>query len=445
MMISQPTSLVAPDHYVAAFKQFASNGASKAPVWVAETRQAAIERFAERGFPTTRQEAWRFTSLKPILRHGFVLATPNAGRITAADLEIHRIDPSIPVVVLVNGRFAPELTRVPDIEGVTVASLRQAMQDHEALVRPHLTKHAKDEENPFVSLNAAFIDDGTFVHVAANAQAGSIQIIHAFVTNGERAEVAHPRTLIVVDAGGSASIVESFVTIGMGVTWTNGVTELVVGQNAQLEAYRLQYESLDAFHTASTWSWQERDSRLTNMIFTFGGALTRHDIVSVLDGEGAESTLNGLSVLGGRQHVDYHTVLDHAKPHCKSWEYFNGVFDGRSRGVFNGRIIVREGAQKTDAKQTNNNLLLTDTARADSQPQLEIYADDVRCTHGATLGPIDEAHLFYMQSRGLTREHAKRLLTHGFASEILNEVALAPLRQRLDTMVHDRLRTESAG
>jgi Fe-S cluster assembly protein SufD len=444
-MTSQPNSLVTPDHYVAAFNRFASNGASEAPAWVAETRQAAIGRFAERGFPTTRQEAWRFTNLKPILRHGFVLAPQKDGRITVADIDAHRIDPSIPVVVLVNGRFAPELTQVPDIEGVTVTSLRQAMQDHETLVRSHLTKHAKDEENPFVSLSAAFIDDGTFVHVAANAQAGSMQIIHTFVADGERAEVAHPRTLIVVDAGGSASIVESFVTFGTGVTWTNSVTELVVGQNAQLDAYRLQDESLDAFHTASTWSWQERDSRLTNLIFTFGGTLTRHDIVSVLDGEGAESTLNGLSILGGRQHVDYHTVLDHAKPHCKSWEYFNGIFDGRSRGIFNGRIIVREGAQKTDAKQTNNNLLLTNTARADSQPQLEIYADDVKCTHGATLGPIDEAHLFYMQSRGLTREHARRLLTHGFASEILNGVALVPLRQRLDAMVHDRLRTEIAG
>jgi Fe-S cluster assembly protein SufD len=175
------------------------------------------------------------------------------------------------------------------------------------------------------------------------------------------------------------------------------------------------------------------------MIFTFGGAITRHDLVSVLDGENSESTLNGLSVLGGRQHVDYHTKLDHAKPHCRSWEYFNGVFDGRSRGVFNGRIVVRPGAQKTDAKQTNNNLLMSRTARADSQPQLEIYADDVKCTHGATLGPIDEAHLFYMQSRGLSREHAKLLLTMGFVSEILNGVELGPLRTKLDGMVRDRL------
>lgn len=437
-------ALIAPDHYLAAFERFASNGASEAPVWVAESRRAAIGRFVEHGFPTTRQEAWRLTDLKPIRRHGFSLATTHDGRITATDIDAYRIDATIPVVVMVNGRFAPELSEVTNVEGVTVTGLRRAMQDHESLVRPLLAKVAKDGENPFVSLNAAFIDDGTFVHVAANAQVGPMQIIHAFVANDARSEVAHPRALIVVEGGASASIVESFVTIGEGITWTNSVTELVVGANADLKVYRLQEESLEAFHTASTWSWQERDSRLSNLIFAFGGGLTRHDIMSVLDGEGAESTLNGLSILNGRQHVDYHTALDHAKPHCNSWEYFNGVFADRSRGVFSGRIIVREGAQKTDAKQTNNNLLLSDTARADSQPQLEIYADDVKCTHGATLGPIDEAHLFYLQSRGLSREDAQLLLTYGFASEILNGVELEPLRMRLDAMVKDRLRNEGA-
>jgi len=443
-MTNNSSALIAPDHYVAAFERFASNGGSEAPVWVAESRRAAIGRFAERGFPTTRQEAWRLTDLKPILRHSFSLAAKPDGRITAADFDAYRIDPAIPVIVMVNGRFVPELSQAPDVAGITVTSLRQAMQEQEALVRPHLAKLAKDEENPLVSLNAAFIDDGIFVHVSANAQAGSMQIIHAFAASDERPQVAYPRTLIVVDGGASASIVESFVTIGAGVTWTNSVTELVVGANADLKVHRLQEESHDAFHTASTWSWQERDSRLSNLIFAFGGGLTRQDIVAILDGEGAESTLNGLSVLGGRQHVDYHTALDHAKPHCNSWEYFNGIFGGRSRGIFNGRIIVREGAQKTDAKQTNNNLLLTDTARADSQPQLEIYADDVKCTHGATLGPIDETHLFYLQSRGLTREDAQQLLTYGFASEILNGVTLLPLRIRLEAMVKDRLRNESA-
>ena len=441
-MTSTP-ALVVPGHYVEAFTRFTSNGVAQAPEWLKQTRQTAIERFAERGFPTTRQEAWRFTDFKPILRHSFKLAS--GGQVAPSDVAAHEIDRSIPVVVLVNGRFSRDLTRPPADDGVTVTGLRQALADHEELVRPHLMRHADDEENPFAALNIAFIADGTLVHVKPNAHAGPIQILHLFVANGQEPEVAHPRTLVVVEAGGSASVIESYATIGAGVTWTNSVTELVVGRNADLKTYRLQDESVDAFHTASTWSWQERDSRLSNLIFVFGGAITRHDIVLVLDGEGAESTLNGLSVLGGRQHVDYHTTLDHAKPHGTSWEYFNGVFDDRSRGVFNGRIVVRPGAQKTDAKQTNNNLLLSSSARADSQPQLEIYADDVKCTHGATLGPIDEAHLFYMQSRGLTREQARLLLTYGFASEILDGVELAPLREKLDHMVRDRLRSQSEG
>jgi Fe-S cluster assembly protein SufD len=431
---------VTPDHFVDAFERFASNGAAQAPKWLEEARASAIERFAKHGFPTTRQEAWRFTDLKPLLRHHFGLAATEV-QVTRADVERHRIDPAIPVVVLVNGRFDPDLTLLPQGEGVTISGLREALAKDEGLVRPHLTRHAQDDENPFVALNAAFVDDGAFVHVAPGANTECVQLLHVFVASTEP-QIAHPRILVIVEKSGSAKLVESYVTVGRGVTWTNSVTELVVGQNADVQVYRVQEESLDAFHTATTRSWQERDSRLSNLIFTYGGAITRHEIVAVLDGDGAESMLNGLSVLSGRQHVDYHTVLDHAQPHCRSWEYFNGVFDDRSRGIFNGRIVVRPGAQKTDAKQTNNNLLLSSSARSDSQPQLEIYADDVKCTHGATLGPIDEAHLFYIQSRGLTREHATLLLTYGFALEILKEVDLAPLREKMDRMVRARLRGE---
>ncbi len=433
---------VAPDHYTQAFEQFVSNGAAQAPAWLRDTRASAIQRFADRGFPTTRQEEWRFTDVKPILRHGFVMASANDGRVTANDVRVHSIDPSIPSVVMVNGVFEPSLSEPAEGAGLSVMSLEQAVRESEELVRPHLMQHAQDATNPFVSLNAAFLQDGVFLHVKPQGAGAPIQLLHVFAADEGIPKVAHPRVLILVEAGASATVVEHYVTVGAGTTWTNGVTELVVRENARLDTYRIQDESVDAYHTASTWSWQERDSRLSNLVFGFGGAITRHDIVSELDGEGAESTLNGLSVLSGRQHVDYHTALDHAKPHCSSWEYFNGVFDDRARGVFNGRIKVRPGAQKTDAKQTNNNLLLSPLARADSQPQLEIYADDVKCTHGATLGPIDEAHLFYMQSRGLSREHAKLLLTYGFASEILNGVTLEPLRDHLDRKVRGRLQGE---
>jgi Fe-S cluster assembly protein SufD len=251
--------------------------------------------------------------------------------------------------------------------------------------------------------------------------------------------VAHVRNLVVVEEGAQLSLIEQYTGLDGSPAWTNVVTEMVIGDNAVMDAYRIQREPERAFHTATTRSVQGRSSVLTSTAFVFGAALSRHDINATLDGEGAECTLNGLSVLRGEQHADHHTTLEHAQPHCPSWELFNGIFDGRARGVFTGRIIVRPGAQRTDSKQTNNNLLLSEEARADSQPQLEIYADDVKCTHGATLGPIDPRMMFYLQSRGLPAAAARNLLTYGFGAEILNSVSLEELRAQLDALLRRRL------
>jgi Fe-S cluster assembly protein SufD len=258
-------------------------------------------------------------------------------------------------------------------------------------------------------------------------------------TGGAELVVSHTRALFVIEDGAQVSLVEQYAGNGRGPYWTNVVTEWVIGENAVVDAYRIQRERTDAFHTATTWSTQGRSSVYSVVNFAFGGGLTRHHITAVLDGEGAECTINGLTALGGDQHVDYHTTIDHAKAHCNSWELFNGVYDDRARGVFNGRIIVRPGAQKTDSKQTNNSMLLSEDARSDSQPQLEIYADDVKCTHGATLGPIDERSLFYLHSRGIGGGAARNLLTYGFGAEILNSVSLEPLRAHLDDVIHAQL------
>ncbi len=217
--------------------------------------------------------------------------------------------------------------------------------------------------------------------------------------------------------------------------WTNAVTETVVGEGARVELYRVQREGRNAYHIATTQSRQERDSYLALHALTLGGSLARHDITTVLDGPGAELILNGLYLLGGSQHADHHTVIDHAQPHCASHEFFNGVLAERAHGVFNGRIIVRPGAQRTDSKQTNNNLLLSTEARADSQPQLEIYADDVKCTHGSTVGPLDQTALYYLRSRGLSPETARSLVTYGFAAEILGRMQRPDVRERLDGLV----------
>jgi len=429
-------------HFRAAYEAFAANGGSRGPAWLRPVRDAAITRFADVGFPGPKDEAWRFTSVDPLVRTRFAPApvvAPELARDTVAVAAIGAPAERV-VAVFVNGRFAPALSSLGRLPaGVVVGGLAAALEVRSDLVQRHLGRYASVEANPFTALGTAFLADGAFVHVSRNVTVDRpIQLVFVAAPGREPA-VAHVRNLIVVEEGAQISLVEQYAGLEGGPSWTNVVTEVVVGDNAVVDAYRIQRERDDAFHTATTQSYQGRSSVLTSTVFAFGSALSRHDISARLDGEGAECTLNGLSVLRGDQHVDHHTTLEHAQPHCPSWELFNGIFDGRARGVFTGRIIVRPGAQRTDSKQTNNNLLLSQDARADSQPQLEIYADDVKCTHGATLGPIDPRMMFYLQSRGLPAAAARNLLTYGFGAEILNSVALDELRAQLDTLLRERL------
>jgi Fe-S cluster assembly protein SufD len=431
------------ERFVAEFESFAGNGASGAPAWLKAKRESAITRFAETGLPHSRQEAWRFTDVKPIAGETFTLAgrpgVSPAARQAAESLLLGGADRH--AAVFVNGHFVPELSsleRLPD--GVKLGSLRVALESDAQLLEAHLARYAKDERNPLTALSTAFISDGGFAYLPDDVVLEQpLQLVFlADAVSGDN-PMWHPRNLVLAGRGAQGSVVESYVALGDATYWTNAVTEVVLGENAKVDTYRVQRESERAFHTATTESYQGRDSVFKLVNFTLGAQLSRQDINAVLDGEGADCTLDGLSMLEGRQHTDHHTTLEHAQPHCTSWEYFNGVFDEKARGVFTGRIIVRPGAQQTDSKQTNNNLLLSESARADSQPQLEIYADDVKCTHGATLGPIDDDHMFYLQSRGLSREEARRLLTYGFGSEILEAVKLDELKQQLDRIVRDRL------
>lgn len=421
-----------------AFEAFASNGASVAPEWMRSLRSGAMTRFAGRGFPRANEEAYRFTSTAQLEQTAFMPA-PEA-TVAAQAIEAVRLAPDAPLAVTVNGRFDAGLSRLENLPtGVTVMSLAQAVERHPDLVRPHLDNLSGAADSPFAALATAFLKDGVFVHVAKDVVLERpIEVVHG-VAAGTDPVISHPRTLVVIDRGAACSLIETYAGGDGRTYWTNTVSEYVVAEHARLETHRVQREGDGASHTGAVHSVQGRTSHHQILSFVFGGQLTRIDAGAVLNGEGAECTLNGLIVAQGKQHVDHHTTLDHAKPHCNSWEFFNGIYDEQARGVFTGRIIVRPGAQKTDSKQTNNNLLLADTARADSQPQLEIYADDVRCTHGATLGPIDEKHMFYLQSRGLTRTAARNLLTWGFGAEILNYVVDEGLRDSLDAIVHARL------
>ncbi|MGH7538190.1 MAG: Fe-S cluster assembly protein SufD [Gemmatimonadales bacterium] len=398
------------EHFLEQYRSFTANGASGAPAWLRSLREAAITRFADVGFPTTRQEQWRFTSVAPIAETPFMLV--------AAQWEIGGVP-----------------------AGAEVLTLADALRRHPDLVRAHLARHAKPDANPFTALATAFLADGVLVRVPPGVIVEQpIHLTWHRPPGGER-PMTHPRLLVVLEREAQAKVVETYDAVpqGRGEFFTNAVTEIVVEDGARLDHCRVQRESEQGYHVAASQSHQGRDSRLVFTTIALGGKLVRHELNAVLDGTGAYLILNGLSVLGRSQHVDHHTTIEHAQPHCESHEYFNGVFDGESRGVFNGRIIVRPGAQRTDSKQTNNNLLLSAAARADSQPQLEIYADDVKCTHGSTVGPLDETALFYLKSRGLGPDAARGLLTYGFGAEILDRVAIPGVRERLDSLVRARL------
>jgi Fe-S cluster assembly protein SufD len=342
--------------------------------------------------------------------------------------------------VFVNGRFAPEHSLLDGLpEGVRFGSIAGAFDTDGALLEAHLGAYTAASNHAFEALNTAFLADGAFVYVPEGvALTVPLHIVFATIPGAEPV-VTYPRVLVVAERGAKVVVGESYVGIGDGTYWSNATTEVVLGDEAKVDLYRMQREGEQAYHTAVTRSHQGRDSVFKLATFGFGAQLSRHDIVAVLDGEGADCTLDGLSLMRADQHTDAHTTLEHAKPNCTSWEYFNGIFDERAHGVFTGRIIVRPGAQKTDAKQTNNNLLLSESARADSQPQLEIYADDVKCTHGATLGPMDDDQVFYLQARGMSRDAARAMLTYGFASEILSAVTEPALRHQLDALVRERL------
>jgi Fe-S cluster assembly protein SufD len=412
------------------------------PAWLASLRRAAMSRFEAHGFPTTKNEDWHFTSPAPIAEASFEPMRPAAGTIALNDLApflAGRDD--WPRMVFLNGRYTAALSRVDTLgEGVRVMSFASALREEPTLLERHLAKTAAydDPALVFTALNTAFMRDGALIHVARGASA-SLPIHLLFVADAEaRGGVAHPRNLIVTEPQSQAMIIEQYITLGEGPYLTNGVTEALVGEGSTLNHFRLQREDDQAFHVGTFAVSQARDSHLVSFSFASGAALSRTNIFTTLDGDGGGATLNGLYMLDGTQHGDHQTRIEHAKPNCYSREVYKGILDGQSHGVFNGKVYVHPEAQKTDGKQTNNTLLLSERARIDTKPQLEIFADDVKCTHGATVGRIDETALFYMKSRGIPSAVARRLLTYAFAAEVLETIPLGELREELERLTLQR-------
>jgi len=320
-----------------------------------------------------------------------------------------------------------------------VKSLAAAMETDRSLIEPHLARHASFEKDAFTALNTAFMADGGFIYIPPAVVID--RVLHMIFISTAKKEpcVTYPRNLVVVGNGSQASIVESYVSLDRGVYFTNAVTEIVAGNSSVIDFYKIQRESEEAFHVDTLRVVQERDSNFSSHSISLGGSMVRNNVNVMLNGEGAECALNGLYVTKARQHVDNHTAIDHAKAHCNSRELYKGILDDRSTGVFNGRILVRKGAQKTNAKQTNKNLLLSREALVNTKPELEIFADDVKCTHGATIGQLDEEAMFYLRSRGIDEASARVLLTYAFANDLLASMKIKPMQCQIDLVLLSRL------
>jgi Fe-S cluster assembly protein SufD len=435
--------------YLREFESFAGAATAEGPEWLEPIRRSAMDRFAATGFPSARDEEWRFTPITPIAQASWrpvgVGGTEDVAREQLTPFVFGQAEWC--TLVFVNGEYAPGLSSAGSMpEGVLATSLAEALRNGGDLLQRHLAHYARIEESPFTALNTAFLRDGGLIHVPAGVDLPR-PINLVFVTTADAAGVViHPRNLIVVERNARASVVESYVTLAPGARyWANPVTEVWTGPNSWVEHTRIQRESEAAYHVATTAVEVARDSHYRSFSMAMGASLARHNLNARLADQYSEALLYGLYITHGEQLVDTHTVLYHDHPNCRSWEVYKGILDGRSHAVFNGKVFVKPEAQKTDAKQTNRNLLLSDHAKVDTKPQLEIFADDVKCTHGATIGRLDDVALFYARSRGVPQDAAERLLTYAFAAEVIEEVTLEPVRNELDRLVLERLEAQRGG
>ena len=420
--------------YLSEFRRHRSDGAEKNPPWLRQLRESAIESFQELGFPTTHDEDWKYTNLDSLISVPFHYGNGAVKSLTAKEVLAPALaDSECQRLVFINGRYFSELSdlrRLP--AGVRVESIAAALSKNDGFLERHLGRCVRIRERAFAALNTALTKDGALVVVPRNCKLGEpIHLIFVSVANGG-AVACHPRNLLIVEDGAEAQIVESYIGLGTGNYFVNPVSELVGGEDAVIDHHRLQRESAKGFHIGTLEARLNRNCNIAAHAITLGGGLVRNDIHAVLAGEGSECLLNGLYVIDDRQHVDNSTEIEHRSPKATSLELYKGILDGSARGIFNGKILVHKDAQKTNARQTNKNLLLSADAVVNTKPQLEIYADDVKCSHGSTIGQLDRDALFYLRSRGLDREEAESLLSYAFASEVVGKIKIDSLRQKLN-------------
>jgi Fe-S cluster assembly protein SufD len=433
------TELVPHDVFTReAFERFHSQAAQLSPSWFRRLQENAIERFFEVGFPSVKDEEWKYTNVAPLVKTNFEFPTAFSTSESKTNLDDHN-ETINSRIVFVNGNLRDDLSDISALGNITILELQKAIKDERfgEVVHQYFAREADYVPNSFTALNTAFVSSGAFLYIPKNVTL-DVPIQLSFIVEGSENNLAvFPRLLIVADEGSSATIVESYR--GEGTYFTNAVVELVLKDNARLTHCKLQRENESAFHVANTAAVLGQSSSYDSTAITLGGQLSRHDISVKLDAEGAECHVDGLYLVSTGQHADTHSVIDHRKPQCSSHQLYKGILDGKSRAVFNGKIFVRHDAQKTDAMQTNKNLLLSNEARVDTKPQLEILADDVKCAHGAAVGQIDEDELFYLETRGINPSLARNLLTYGFAEEVIEKIKLESIKSELDAAVLNRL------
>jgi len=419
------------------------------PLWLRELRGRSFDQFERVGFPRVEQEEWKYTNVAPIRRTKF---TPVVNSNGTALSKRNGLAPFIydetrdSTFVFVNGIFREDLSSCKGLSGVVALDLNDALQisEYETAIRECLERNINSDNNGFELLNTALFAGGLFVSIPRGVSLRTpiqLQFVSEPVKDGSPAAV-FPRVLIVGQENSAATIIESYRATAEGVYLTNAIVDLVLAEGARFQHYKVQRESAGASHIATTRADLGPQASYDTTTINFGAALSRHDINVTMDHEGASCSVDGLYMVDGSQHTDTHSVIDHRQPHCTSRQLYKGILDGKSRAVFNGKVFVRHGAQQTDAQQTNKNLLLSSEAQIDTKPQLEIYADDVKCTHGAAVGQLEPDELFYLESRGINPALAKNMLTYGFAGEVIEKIKVDSIKRELDEAVLNRLKTE---
>jgi Fe-S cluster assembly protein SufD len=420
--------------YLEAFTRFEKCAAGQELVWLRNLREEAFSRFCKSGFPTTHDEDWRFTNVASIARTQFSFPSEDS-TISSCDVRRWAFDGASAELVFVNGRFVPSFSFSSLSRGVTPTNLKQQIRGDPDALQGHLGQYLDFRCDPFCALNTAFAEDGAFIEVpAGTVLEGPIHVL--FVSGGGNVPVMmHPRNLVLIGREAQAEIIEDYVSLGAGKVLCNSATELVASENSTVAHYLIEREHQTSFHISTLRIQQERSASVQSHSVLLGGGLVRNNVHPVLAGEGGECLINGLFIGNGRQHLDNYMYVEHSSPHSSSRQFYNGILDDAAHGVFHGRIVVQKNAQKTDAKQTNRNLLLSDDAQIDTKPQLEIYADDVKCTHGATIGQIDENALFYLRSRGIEEVSARRLLLAAFANECVERMKPGIGRNHIEHLI----------